>query len=386
MKAESFLPIGLVFAILPVAASAAAGEELLSGLPAQERRWVEASCPRSLGPSLYLSCVQRETSALKSGIPDVAGLSADQQAWVRQSCPPSLGPSLYASCVTREMSALRGGSSNLDSLDPDTRRWIEQSCPRSLGPSLYTSCIQRELGAFGKPPRQTPSQTYAPRTRPTPTAPDDPIPTVRFTWPSWTGPRPMMPPSIAREALPAAEVFRIGSPSVYVVAAESSHAELAKRGSSVVFGSAVAVSDRLLITNCHIFEGRPAVLITRNHEVGQVRLLHADPNTDRCYLESESLRLRPVSGVRSYDDLVVGERAYSIGAPRGLENTLAEGLVSGLRKSSSMRLIQTSAPISPGSSGGALFDSRGNLIGITTLFLREAQNLNFAVAAEDFWK
>lgn len=49
-----------------------------------------------------------------------------------------------------------------------------------------------------------------------------------------------------------------------------------------------------------------------------------------------------------------------------------------------MRLIQTTAPISPGSSGGGLFDAKGNLIAITAFFLKGSQNLNFAVAAEDF--
>ena len=48
------------------------------------------------------------------------------------------------------------------------------------------------------------------------------------------------------------------------------------------------------------------------------------------------------------------------------------------------RVIQTSAPISHGSSGGGLFDSGGNLLGITTFMLKDAQNLNFAIAAEEY--
>lgn len=109
-------------------------------------------------------------------------------------------------------------------------------------------------------------------------------------------------------------------------------------------------------------------------------------DTDRCYLQTEKIKVSPVRGVRSYNDLVVGERVYTIGAAAGLENTLGEGLISRLRSNREIRLIQTSAPISQGSSGGGLFDGRGNLLGITTLTLRESQNLNFAIAAEDFWK
>ena len=48
------------------------------------------------------------------------------------------------------------------------------------------------------------------------------------------------------------------------------------------------------------------------------------------------------------------------------------------------RLIQTTAPISPGSSGGGLFDESGNLIGITTFMVSEGQSLNFAIATEDY--
>ena len=48
--------------------------------------------------------------------------------------------------------------------------------------------------------------------------------------------------------------------------------------------------------------------------------------------------------------------------------------------------IQISAPMSPGSSGGGLFDDRGNLIGVTTFTLKDSQNLNFAIAASQFFK
>jgi hypothetical protein len=148
MNIKSRLLLPMMFAIVAGTAHGASGEEVLSGLTAQERSWVEDSCPRSLGPRIFLSCVEREVAAIRAGIPDVAGLPDDQQAWVRESCPDSLGPRVYASCVKREMSALRGGAVDLDSLDADTRQWIEESCPRSLGPSVYTSCVKRETGAL----------------------------------------------------------------------------------------------------------------------------------------------------------------------------------------------------------------------------------------------
>lgn len=73
---------------------------------------------------------------------------------------------------------------------------------------------------------------------------------------------------------------------------------------------------------------------------------------------------------------------YAIGAPQGLELSLSEGLISGFRTFDGTRMIQTTAAISRGSSGGGLFDDRGNLIGITTMYMDEGQALNFAIPAE----
>ena len=119
---------------------------------------------------------------------------------------------------------------------------------------------------------------------------------------------------------------------------------------------------------------------------GQVELVAADFSADRCVIRSHGLALRPVAGVRRFDSLRIGEAVFAIGNPQLLDRTLSDGLLSGKRIRAEQRLLQTTAPISPGSSGGGLFDSRGNLIGITTSSLRNAQNINFAIPAEDFWK
>ena len=94
---------------------------------------------------------------------------------------------------------------------------------------------------------------------------------------------------------------------------------------------------------------------------------------------------------KEYDsDLEVGEPLYTLGSPSGLELSLSNGVLSGLREHDGQRLVQTTTPISPGSSGGGLFDARGNLVGITALVLvgkdRINQALNFAVPAEAFFQ
>ena len=112
----------------------------------------------------------------------------------------------------------------------------------------------------------------------------------------------------------------------------------------------------------------------------------ADRSTDRCYLRVLDGELEPVQGFRDYASLAVGETVYTIGSPKGMVNTLGNGLVSGLRKSDDTQFIQITAPVSKGSSGGGLFDDRGNLIGVTTFTIQDSQNLNFAIAASQFWQ
>jgi tetratricopeptide (TPR) repeat protein len=80
--------------------------------------------------------------------------------------------------------------------------------------------------------------------------------------------------------------------------------------------------------------------------------------------------------------LKVGARVYAIGAPKGLELTLSEGIISSLREVDGGQYLQISAPISPGSSGGVMFDEEGQLIGLPTFYVAEGQQLNFAVPVE----
>ena len=171
--------------------------------------------------------------------------------------------------------------------------------------------------------------------------------------------------------LRADEVFEKASGAVYVV----------KAGNRM--GSAVAISDSELLTNCHVMGDLPEAKISRAKAELPAKLVSRNADADRCVLRTAS-KLATWVSVRPYEDIKVGERAITIGTPQGLELTAAEGIVSSKRLYNQSRVIQTSAPISQGSSGGGLFDARGHLLGITTFYFRGGQNLNFAVAAEEF--
>jgi S1-C subfamily serine protease len=80
--------------------------------------------------------------------------------------------------------------------------------------------------------------------------------------------------------------------------------------------------------------------------------------------------------------LKVGQRVIAVGSPEGLENTVSDGILSAFRESDSVRYLQITAPISPGSSGGPVLDSEGHMVGVATFQFKKGQNLNFAVSAE----
>jgi hypothetical protein len=175
-------------------------------------------------------------------------------------------------------------------------------------------------------------------------------------------------------ALPPDRVYAKAAPSVWRVVVFD------ETGKPLGQGSAVVVAKNSVLTNCHVVLKSKRILIGHDNVSYEARLQHADPLRDMCQLTVPNL-VALVAELANSDQLAVGQRVYALGSPKGMELTLSDGLVSALRKDqdSKLMLIQTTAPISPGSSGGGLFDEEGRLVGLTTMQLKEGQNLNFAV-------
>jgi hypothetical protein len=185
-------------------------------------------------------------------------------------------------------------------------------------------------------------------------------------------------PASSQKALPslsAEEIFKRVSPSVMVV--ES----LDANGKVTTLGSGVVIAPGLVITNRHVIKDGVTFRVEHGDDAWNARLAWVDPDHDLALLRATGLQVPPVP-FRSSPTVLVGERVYAIGSPEGLELSLSQGIVSGLREYQGGYVIQTSAPVSPGSSGGGLFDKAGRLVGITSFGLVEGQNLNFALPAE----
>lgn len=181
-------------------------------------------------------------------------------------------------------------------------------------------------------------------------------------------------------------LYRKASAHVFVVRSEQDGRVV--QGSAVVYKSvpAVAVEGKtyptysILVTNAHVVGDSKQVTLSKDGRQFVANVGFADRNLDMAHLQVNGVTL-PAAQVAQRKPRV-GESVYAIGAPRGLESSLSVGIISGLRESNGVQLVQTTAAISPGSSGGGLFNSAGQLVGITTLRIADSEALNFAVSAE----
>ena len=144
-------------------------------------------------------------------------------------------------------------------------------------------------------------------------------------------------------------------------------------------GSGVTLAPEVVVTNCHVVKDAAKIEVwgASSHHF-PAKVLRRQIEQDLCLLYAPGLDTSAAK-VNYASEPQPGERVYAVGSPRGLELTISEGLVSGLRGTALGDFIQTTVPISPGSSGGGLFNQSGELVGLTTLGLTSAQNVNFAI-------
>ncbi|HET7525156.1 MAG TPA: S1C family serine protease [Burkholderiaceae bacterium] len=180
-------------------------------------------------------------------------------------------------------------------------------------------------------------------------------------------------------ALTAEQVYAKVSPSVWrVVTYDADNLPLGQ-------GSGVVVGTEALVTNCHVLARAKRVAVKRDKESYEAKLALWDVKRDVCQLRVTGLKA-PAVVVADSARVSVGQNVFAIGNPKGLELTMSAGLVSSLRRNEAgqLVLIQTSAAISGGSSGGGLFDAQGMLVGLTTIGSVgvDTQNLNFAIPSD----
>jgi hypothetical protein len=169
----------------------------------------------------------------------------------------------------------------------------------------------------------------------------------------------------------AKRIYNSSQDSVFLVYLNDSS------GAPSALGSAFLVAPRLLVTNAHVADAGSPVLA-----VGPVRIplkiLRTDEKNDLALLSVDvDLTSKPLPLASAA--VSPGEQVFAIGNPEGLEKTISQGIVSGLRKRGDRDLLQVTSPISHGSSGGPILNTKGEVVGVAVGALEDGQNLNFAV-------
>ncbi|PVZ64540.1 S1C family serine protease [Pelagibaculum spongiae] len=175
------------------------------------------------------------------------------------------------------------------------------------------------------------------------------------------------------------EVAKQASSSTVLIVTEDAN------GQPLALGSGFVVSTNKLITNYHVIEGASSgyVRIAGNKKKLEIAgILAFDRSRDLALLSVKDLVASPLSV--SAVTPQVGDTIYSLGNPQGLEATFSAGIISSIRKLDNDSLLQITAPISPGSSGGPVLNVDAEVVGVAVATLRGGQNLNFAIPAKYF--
>ena len=138
--------------------------------------------------------------------------------------------------------------------------------------------------------------------------------------------------------------------------------------------------DGIIVTNNHVVANAKemAVEFASGEVYRNVYLLSSDPIDDLAFLKIEAVDL-PTIPLGNSNDVRVGEEVLLVGAPKGLEQTVSNGLISGIRLREGVRVLQTSAAASPGSSGGPLLNRSGEAVGVMSFKVINGENLKFTI-------
>ena len=177
---------------------------------------------------------------------------------------------------------------------------------------------------------------------------------------------------------------------------EKSFEELARLASSVVMVAIHGKDGKVIGSGSGIMIGKDGYVLTNNHVIRDGRYFSVRiEEEEKAYPTDEIIKYNPVLDLAviridrkllplpvfdGRNPLVRGQKVVAIGSPLGLFNSVSDGIISGFRTIDRVEMIQFTAPISHGSSGGAVLNMYGEVIGISTAGFDDAQNINLAVS------
>lgn len=168
--------------------------------------------------------------------------------------------------------------------------------------------------------------------------------------------------------------------SIVMIAIHDNHGEVLGTGSGIMIGK-----DGYILTNNHVASGGSfySVRIEEDEKIYLTKdVVKYHPELDLAIIKIDR-KLNPLAIYQGKKKLVRGQKVVAIGSPLGLFNSVSDGIISGFRKIENVNMIQFTAPISHGSSGGAVLNMQGEVIGISSAGIDKGQNINLAVGYED---
>ena len=152
-------------------------------------------------------------------------------------------------------------------------------------------------------------------------------------------------------------------------------------GQPLALGSGFFVREGEIASNLHVVEGASrgyAKLVGQEAKLNIQGITAIDAKRDLVILKVFAKTL-PVLALGDSEAAQVGEQIYAVGNPKGLEGTFSQGIISSVRNLGTDKLLQITAPISPGSSGGPVLNAKAEVIGVSVATFKGGQNLNFAI-------
>ncbi|MBD9362626.1 serine protease [Methylomonas fluvii] len=183
-------------------------------------------------------------------------------------------------------------------------------------------------------------------------------------------------PEVAAKPLNSVEIYEQAQLSVTVLE------DLDDSGKSLQSLTAIAVAKDRVVTICDAMTGKRQLRIVANGKSFLATISARDSQRNLCLLSVPGAELTKIVSADASQALQSGAHVYAISNALGLGVGISEGVVSGIRTQLGIDYIQFSAPVSPGSDGGALLDAEGHLLGIITYRHRDGQNVNFAISAK----
>jgi len=176
--------------------------------------------------------------------------------------------------------------------------------------------------------------------------------------------------------------YALSGPDVYRMAKQVTAKIVAEQENSQ--GSGVVIASNLIVTNCHVVGNQTTVTVEVLGRAYKAEVVEKNKKHDVCTLEiSSDYQLQPIKAARAFNTLQVGEQVFALGAPLGYEYSFSNGIIAQMRVLNGGDVVQFTAPIGNGSSGGGVYDNEGQLIGLSSFMAKDSeggitQNTNFA--------